>query len=261
MDGFTYRGRHCSELGVNLLSYTINTPELREHEDEADGVAGVIDYGTEWGKREISLRLDITPNGLSAKERQSHILTWLNPTLPAAALIFDEMPEWQFMAKMSGRLGLESFGTYGVFEVTLKCSDPMVYQSELTTEISWDSPISMDRDDITFDDQYEFTVTGPTTVEVNNFGQLTTGPVIQVAGSFTTLTITANGKTLVYNEPLSSGTLIIDCRKFLARVGSANKLFAVSGEWLEFERGFNEVLIGGTGLNCTVSFPFRPQYL
>ncbi|GBG09516.1 hypothetical protein PAT3040_04166 [Paenibacillus agaridevorans] len=134
MIGFKYRGKHCSEFGVTLLSYTVHSPELRESEEEVSGLPGTIDYGTEWGKRGIELRIDITPTSDAFKLQQSKILNWLKPTLPAGLLVFDELPDRFFYAKFTGRLGTEQFGYYGTFEFSMKCTDPFVYGPEQILE-------------------------------------------------------------------------------------------------------------------------------
>ncbi len=133
-NGFTFRGQHCSLLGVNLLSYRINSPELREYEDEADGRPGALDYGTELGKRAIDITIDIVTNDTPFKLRQSQIYNWLKPTLPAGVLIFDEIPDRFFYAKLSSKLSAEQIIKYGIFEFTMKCTDPFAYGPERIME-------------------------------------------------------------------------------------------------------------------------------
>jgi predicted phage tail component-like protein len=129
--GFVFKGRHCSEFGARLLRYTVNSPDLREYEDEPAGLPGVLDFGTELGKREIEIVMDIDPSvDVPFKRRQSEILTWLKPTTAAGILVFDEVPDRFFYAKLSGRLVPEQIGQYGEFRVTLKCTDPFAYGPE-----------------------------------------------------------------------------------------------------------------------------------
>ena len=167
IDGFTYRGQHCSAFGINLLNYRINSPELREYEDEADGRPGALDYGTEFGKRSIEIKIDIEPNDTPFKLRQSQIYNWLKPTLPAGILIFDEMPDRIFYAKLSSKLGPEQFGRYGTFEFTMKCTDPFAYGPEQITETT--------------------ITTSPATIDIQSDGTEPTPPLIELtnAGSTT----------------------------------------------------------------------------
>ncbi|WP_028560957.1 distal tail protein Dit [Paenibacillus pinihumi] len=132
--GFTYKGRHSSTMGVNLLNYTPNSPELREYEDEVDGLPGVIDYGTEYGKRAIDVTMDLTVNDDQFKVRQSQIYQWLKPTQAAGILVFDDVPDRFYFAKLTGLLRPEQIGQYGTFTFTFKCTDPFAYGPERIEE-------------------------------------------------------------------------------------------------------------------------------
>lgn len=163
--GFKYRGRHSSEFGVNLLTYVIHPPEIREYEEEIAGLAGVIDYGTEFGKRQIDLTIDITPDTRTFKVRQSEIYNWLKPTLEPGPLIFDEIPDRVFYAKLTGQLGMEQFNRYGTFELTMKCTDPYIYGPE---------------------DVQQLTITSsPTSITVSSAGMEPTPPVIELVNNGT----------------------------------------------------------------------------
>ncbi|WP_020615737.1 distal tail protein Dit [Paenibacillus daejeonensis] len=173
--GFTYRGRHCSEFGVNLLSYTVHTPDIREYEDQVDGIAGVIDYGSEWGKRPIDVKIDIDPNDAQFKVRQSQILTWLKPTLAAGVLIFDDVPDRLYYAKLSGRLTPEQFGKYGVLDFSFKCTDPFAYGQESI---------------------FETTLTAsPSLITILSEGSEATPPVIELTNTSSTQTV--SGITII----------------------------------------------------------------
>lgn len=135
--GFVFKGRHCTEFGARLLRYTVNSPDLREYEDEPAGLPGVLDFGTELGKREIEIVMDIDPDeNVPFKRRQSEILTWLKPTTAAGILVFDDVPDRFYYAKLSGRLVPEQIGRYGEFRITMKCTDPFAYGIERIYEDS-----------------------------------------------------------------------------------------------------------------------------
>jgi hypothetical protein len=128
-------------------------------------------------------------------------------------------------------------------------------------EPTLNSDITLDSDVHIGVDQYSFTVTTPTTVTVNNYGNLNISPITIITGSFTTLTLTANGKTFSYSEALSSQTLTIDHDKMTALIGSTNKLGKITGDFIELVPGDNSVQIGGTGLNCSIEFQFKPRFI
>jgi phage-related protein len=125
--------------------------------------------------------------------------------------------------------------------------------------ITCESNVSLNSD-LRLDDEYQYTVTGNATVEVNNFGTHKIKPVIEVTGSFTTISITMDGKTLGYAEALANGTVVIDNAKMQVAKDSINKNSVTTGDFLSLTAGVNSVQISGTGLNCTVSFKFKPMY-
>lgn len=229
------------------------------------GMHGAYDFGANLRPRPIELECAfITRNAHELQQRISEFAAHLldgDGRPRTMTLIFSLTPDRYFMVRYSGNLPIERISGLGTFTLPLVAYDPFSYQTDLMTEISWDSPISMDRTDIFMDDAYSFSVTGPGAAAVNNFGQLNAQPVIEISGSFTTITITVNGRTLSYNEPLTSGVLVIDTKMMTARIGPDNKLYAVSGQWPVLTKGINTVQIGGSELDCTVAFPFRAKYL
>ena len=165
-DGFTFRGQHCSLFSVNLLSYRINDPDIREYEDEADGRPGTLDYGTEYGKRSIDLKIDIVPDATPFRLRQSQIYNWLKPTSPAGILVFDEIPDRFFYAKLTGRLSPEQFNRYGTFDLTLKCTDPFAYGPERIHE--------------------SIITASSTPIDIQSFGTEPTPPLIELTNTGST---------------------------------------------------------------------------
>jgi hypothetical protein len=77
---------------------------------------------------------------------------------------------------------------------------------------------------------------------------------IEVAGSWTSLTLSMNGKTL--NYPVSgSGTLIVDNVEMEAHLDAVNKYGVVTGDvdtFLSLIPGNNTLTVGGTGLSVAI---------
>jgi predicted phage tail component-like protein len=243
-----------------LLSYTVNTPEIREYTEEADGRAGVYDYGSEWGKREITVTVDVTPNTVSLKRRQSRILAWLSPVSSGAgALVFDEVPDVQYYAKLTGRVGIEQFFRgYGEFTFTFVCADPFGYSTYSVETIDVDSAVLVDTD-ISVDAAYSFAVTGAATFNIDNFGYEAVRPIIEISGSFTTLTITAGGETLTYANAMSAQTLVVDFDRYTSTITGTP--VNVSGSYGEIAAGITPISVGGTGINATITFKFRTKFI
>ncbi|MFF2887853.1 distal tail protein Dit [Paenibacillus sp. NPDC057967] len=258
--GFTYKGRHCSELGVRLLRYTVNSPDLREYEDEPAGTPGVIDYGTELGKREIEITVDIVPDSRMFKRRQSEILSWLKPTTAAGMLVFDDVPDRFFTAKLSGNLTPEQIGKYGELRFAMKCTDPYSRSATLSDNVILDSTIVLDTE-IRLDDTWSYRIDGTQTVEVNNWGYEDVTPTITITGSCANLSISAGDKTFVYSGTLNNETLIVDGERMTVKKGGSSTLQYSDVEFITLEPGINYVTIQGTPLSCDVSFSFRAKYL
>lgn len=254
--GFTYKGRHCSEFGARLLRYNIGSPALRENEDTIAGLDGVIDYGTELGRREIEVVFDIDPDERSFKRRQSQILSWLKPSSAGGKLTFSDIPDRFFNAKLTGSMAVEQIGKYGEIRVTFKATDPYSYSTTESDDVILDSDISLE-EEITLDATWSFTVNSPQTITVNNWGYEDVRPRIVITGSWTKVSVAG----FTYNAAAVGKTLVIDCARETARIDGVSVLGNVTGDFVTLAPGDNVITIGGAMLNCTVSFEFNAKYL
>lgn len=87
---------------------------------------------------------------------------------------------------------------------------------------------------------------------------------IIVTGTFTTFTITMNGKTLTYTENCTAQTITIDNVNATVKNGAVNKLSMTTGDITDFLKlipGNNTITISKTGGNVDFKFDFRPQYI
>lgn len=264
--GLTFNGKHSFQ-DFGLVMFSKDRPLLPEPKiitEDAPGIDGELDYSsvnpdgeTKYKDRPLEIEFTLKepdPRYLRIKARE--IAAWL--ACGEKQLVFDDEPDKFWLARVANRLDLENqIVSLKRFTIQFKCR-PFAYWGQTTDNLILDSDILLDSD-IRLDEEYSFSITGVTTVEVNNVGTRDTKPVIEVTGQFTTLAITVNGKTMTYNEALSSGTLRVDCEHMQVAIGSTNKTNAVN-DFIKIPVGINEVQIGGTGLNCTVSFIFRPQF-
>lgn len=174
MSGFYYRGKRSEDFGLTLLKHRIHSPDLREYEEEVAGRHGVIDYGTELGKRTIEL--DVLLQGDDPLDIMvSKVAAWLNPMLPAGELKIDAIPGRMFKAKYTGKLGIERLGKAGTITITMKCTDPFYYSDEKTTETTLTS--------------------SPSSVTIVSEGDIETPPVI---------TLTNNGGNTIHGFILTN---------------------------------------------------------
>jgi len=87
---------------------------------------------------------------------------------------------------------------------------------------------------------------------------------IIATGTFTTFTISMNGKSLTYTENCVAQTITIDNVNATVMNGTTNKLSKVTGdvgEFLSLIPGDNTVTINKTGGNIEFVFDFIPQFI
>lgn len=168
-------------------------------------------------------------------------------------------PGVYYTVRFSGGIVPERVYALGYFDLTLIASDPFARSMTESDGIILDSDIVLDSS-IRLDDGFSYTVNAPMSLEINNWGTMNVYPEIVIDGDFTTLTITANGKTFEYNQPLMDEHLVIKGESMTIKRGEANGLPGMSGNFIFLKPGVNIVSIDGTGLSCTVSFNFKTKY-
>ncbi|WP_080869195.1 distal tail protein Dit [Aneurinibacillus migulanus] len=261
MSDFTYKGVSARSMGVRIKS--IKRPLLANMRQQYEDVAGRHgSYSFSDGTLEdiiVEVECFVSVQDRSDLRYQiRQLASWLY-SRNKQQLIFDDEPDLYYYGRITNQIDLEALIRFGKFTLQFRC-DPFSYLIENASELILDSDVTLNRD-IRVDDQYSFAVTGPVMVEVNNFGMAELYPILQVSGSFTTLSVTTNGQTLQYTESLVNQTLEINGENMTAKVAGVNKLNKVSGAFLELIPGINSIQIDGTGLNCTVSFFFAPRFM
>lgn len=261
-------GKTFYDMGFIFLqeSQRPGLPNTRDRIVTIPGRQGDLDFGATLSSRSFELRL--SPRARNSYDLQVHISalmqTLVDPygrpkTVP---LVFPETPDRVYMVRYAGSLPIDRIVGPGAFSLPLTAFDPYAYSVQSTgDDIYLDSDILLDSDIPLDFSPYTYPVTGPTTIQVNHWGSAAISPVIEIVGSFTTFSVAANGQTLVYSEAFTGSKLSIDCAKMTAKFGSVNKLGKCSGNFPELLPGVNNVQIAGTGLNCSVSFVFRPRWL
>ncbi|KKC49537.1 hypothetical protein VE23_24885 [Paenibacillus sp. D9] len=266
--GFTLGGKTARELGVILLrsSQREAIPEQRNRTIVIPGRHGEYDFGSDLAPR--LFELDCAFNCRNAYLLQQAVRNLSRHLLDATGrprtleLILDTEPDWSYFVRLTGDLPMDRSSGLGKYTLKLMASDPFATFRFDLASITVDSEVSVDSD-ITIDAMpYKFTVAAPTLVKVDNFGVIEVSPVIEVSGSFSTLTLTVNGRTFSYFANFAGATpLLIDGSTYTARIGTANVLGNTSGTFVVLPPGVSNVLIGGTNLNCSVTFKFRPKVI
>ena len=275
-DEFSYKGIESSIY--NLICTTTSRqllPQMRMKTLEINDKHGIYDFGSSsyapvtHAKHVVYVGDNI--EDMRYKARQ--IAAWLRSS-QFEPLIFGDEPDKYYLARIPSGINLESLIKIGEFDVVFECQPMANCLVDTGDNLDWETDLPWDSD-ITWNTNEDFTFdvsASPTEITFNNYGLIETGVQsqidskfnIEITGSFTTLSITMNDKTINYNESVSNGTVIIDNTNATIKTNGINKISVCSGDLIDFFEvipGENIVTITGAGLNCSVLFNFRPQYL
>lgn len=243
MNGLTFNGKH-SFNDMGLVMFSKNRPILPEPKivtEDIQNMDGEYDYSSVSGRvryKPVTDEIEFffaEKNMSNVRAKAHQIAAWL--ASGEAQLIYDDDPTIYYLAMVVNKLDLEN-QIIRARKVTVQFKRrPFGYG--LTEE------------------SHSYTTAGSKTI--NNPGTFVM-PKFTVTGSFTTLTLSCNGKTLTYSEAIEGASIVIDNMQCI-KDGNTNKNNVLSGEFFEFANGNNSLIIGGTGLDCTVTVSFRPQYL
>ena len=266
--GLLFNVKH-SYNDFGLIMESINRPIFSEPKIATEEVAGIDgDYDYSESNPEERTKYKPLPHtiGFTLKERDPAIVRiraheiayWL--ACGEKQLIYDDETAVFYLARVVNKLDLEKIiMSAKKFTVQWKCR-PFGYsvveskdQLQLGQGLMLGYGYRLDMVPLVFN------ITGNTTLNIYNPGRYVK-PLIRITGSLTNISFGANGKILTYGAASSSGTIDIDCSKPQAIKGIENVNNNVSGDYIEFVNGNNNLHITGTGLNCTVSLIFRYLY-
>jgi phage-related protein len=258
----TLDGKRPEELGLKLLQEHQHPalPETRDRSVEIPGKHGAYDFGADLGVRPFELPFLVNQFekvDVQQKVREfTRLLVNPNGRPKTVELIFDYEPDKAYTVRYTGSLPIDRLVRMGEFVLPLTAFEPYAYHTTSTEDIIMDSDTSV-MSDVLLDSDYIFHVMGSQTIEVHNFSYYNTYPTIEIKGSFTSLTLSANGKSFSFGS--QSGT--IEVEEFVTRINGVNSLSAMTGTAIELYEGYNIVSVSGTGLNVTITFKFKPKYL
>lgn len=223
---------------------------------------GEYDFGADTGPRQLPLECAFMErNSYQLQQRVSALAAHLvdgdgRPrTMP---LIFANQPDRQYMVRLSGQLPINRMAGLGTFSLPMIAYDPFAYSTYESDDINVDTPVLVDTP-ISVDAAYNYALTSQTTLAIDNFGGLNVKPVIEIVGSFTTLSLTVGGVVTTYNAAMS-GTLILDFQRSTVRIGSTNVLLNTNARFGQLPPGISAVIVAGTGINIAMSIKFKAKY-
>jgi predicted phage tail component-like protein len=251
------------ELGLIFLRdyYHPIAPDTRDRSVEIPGRHGAYDFGADLSVRNISIPCAIKGDDRTALQQTVRALVKhlfdSNGKPKTMQLILDDEPDKMYMVRFSGGLPIERIVNIGKFTLPLTAFDPYAYHTVSTEEITMDSDASV-MSEVLLDSVYSFNVTAPQTLEVHNFSYYRTYPTIEIIGAFTSLTLSANGKSFSFGQQTNKKIVV---GEYTTTINGVNSLSAMTGDSLEFVEGFNDVVITGSNINVIITFKFKPKYL
>ncbi|WP_110931076.1 distal tail protein Dit [Paenibacillus bouchesdurhonensis] len=260
----TLDGKTPRELGMGVFGKT-QRPVLSSTVDNIQtvpGMHGAYDFGATMGPRSFELECAfMARNHIELQGRVSNLAAFLldgdgRPrTMP---VVFANQPDRQYMVRYSGDLQIDRIAGLGMFTLPFTAYDPFAYSTYLSHEINVDSLIVVDSD-IYVDTGYIFPITSPQTLTVYNYGNQNAQPIIEISGAFSSLSLSVGGVVFRYNVPFA-GTLTIDFKRKTAMAGALNVLQNTNGQFGKLPPGTSNIVIGGSGLNFTMTLKFRQKY-
>ena len=132
--GFTYNDIHSKDMGLKarLTSWQVSG-RLRNFTTTVPGKYGVADFGADLDYREITAACSIFPRHTFSAlvETLDGIAAWLDPTQGLHQLIFDDVPDRYFMARLNDAVDCERLiRAAGSFSLKFFCPDPFGYALE-----------------------------------------------------------------------------------------------------------------------------------
>ena len=211
--GFIYNDTSSADMGLKarLTSWQV-CGNLRNYTASIPGKSGIADFGADFDYREINVSCSIPPKKTftALVSVLDDIALWLDPAGGLKQLIFDDVPDRYFMARLSEKADCERLliRSAGSFDLKFLCPDPFAYAVE--------------------DEEFSITTAGTHTVKRTK-GNIVSHPVYRIKGVITSgvsscITITTNGSELkIANAALAAAeTLVVDTDMMTAWVEDAD---------------------------------------
>ena len=272
---FEYNGIKSSAF--NLICRSVSRPLLptvRPRIMQIYGKSGVIDYGgSDYDTRQIVMHIGyIGSSYVELRSRAREIAAWLASGTWEKLFINDE-PDKYYLARVITGINFETMQRTGQADITFECqpfaymaidtgADPTWNEADFPwmTDIPW---VMVESYQFEATGEEEFTFENPGTQEIGYHSPQGSKFDIVITGSWATLEILLNGKTLEYTEA-GTGVLVIDNVDMEVKLDGVNKLSKLDGDidtFLTVMPGENTISIDGTGLDVTVTIDFAPQWL
>jgi len=269
LSSFILDGKRADQLGLAMLRQSQRPvlPGTTDRTLQIPGKHGAWDFGAELGPRLFNIEVAFVEQNAAALQRKvSELAAFLVDAYGrprTMELIFTIQPDRKYFVRYSGSLPIERISGLGRFTLPLIAYDPFAYSLVPNDEVTWGSEaVTFENDFYTYGHeggQIE-TITASKIMNVVVLGSISVRPKIILSGNGSNVVISANGKSLGIDD-LDHATWVIDCMNYTVTKNGDNALHLVSGDFLEFFTGSNQVFITGSSMNFTVRFSFYDKFV
>lgn len=231
-NGFNFGGTHSDTWSLRVVKKRVPlTPPMKDQYQAIAGRDGVWDFGTSFDSRTIEIEVVILADSKTdLQTKLRNLVGVFNPRAGAKELIFDDVPDILYYARLTGQLPIDQLGYFGMFTIQLICTDPFGYST------------------------IERTAFGAL-VNVTHNGTHVARPVLTVTATGAgTITNTHQSGAVETMEITGAGTFVVDCKEFTAKQGTSAAYKFVNGDFLTLEPGTNVINVTGGVSNVQVVF-------
>lgn len=230
--GFTFNEKHNNDMNLVMHSKTIQSPSKKKIKSSVPFMNGSYDFSTVatngeivYGEREITIVLGLPANSKEGLQTlHSSTLEWI-VDVGRSVLIFDDIPDYYFIAEVENSTTLEQVMEFGKSAVTF-VAYPFITSIDYAGDEKWDT-FNFERE---YMQDVEFDIVGSGTVIVYNSGR----SICPLVNCSTNMTVTNNG----YSSNFVTGN---------------NK------DWsFKLQNGINNISVNGTG---HIKFIFKKERL
>ena len=253
-------------IAVLLNSEEPALPSMRNLTVSVPGRHGAYDFGAYFEPREFTLNVVFPRQDYDALKYQIRNFvrrfTDVYGRPKTFKLRFGDEVDKYYNARLTSDIPTVRAAERGYISMEITAFDPYAYSLVSNDEITWGSEV------ITFEWNYllgtdgtggGMTITRPQTIPVFMNGEALR-PVIEIDGSASSLTVSANGKS--FSLPAFSNTRwLIDGENYVVKRNGVEDLAALTGDFIELMNGDNNVVISGSGLNFDLTIKYRDKYM
>lgn len=273
--GLIFHGVDLADYGWRVLNYELSMlPPQRQSSDSAlerDGSYDLSGYNMDgrvhYDNRPLVVEADVVTTSTSAIEDAVDILARLM-IKGWGELILPTMPwtVWTAHIDQDGGAIERDLKTVGIANIPFRMQPFSTHKAQSTMGLTWQECdfAWQDAGNLHWDENriYNYNISGSQAVEIVNYGNMPSRPVITAAGTFSGLTISwpDKGRSISVSGTTKAQTVLMD---FNTQTVTSNGQRAQSvGDFWEFPAGKNVILmqVSGGNADITLTLPFHYIY-